>query len=173
MATLALPAFGALTHNEIKSRWECPVASSAALTKPKELTFVFPSRGNDYRIVVTTNLATAPAWIEQTISAFIEVKALPENWDSYGARKINSDLISQSLSALGLIMDATSPAPSVVPLGDGGLQLEWHRKQQDLEITFPADETPQFFYQNRATGMEQEGFASDVTNLAQLLRNIA
>jgi hypothetical protein len=70
-------------------------------------------------------------------------------------------------------MDGASPAPSIVPLGDGGIQFEWHRKQQDLEITFAADDTPQFFYQNRATGVEQIGLASDVTNLAQLLRNIA
>jgi hypothetical protein len=70
-------------------------------------------------------------------------------------------------------MEDSSPAPAVVPLGDGGLQLEWHRKQQDLEVVFPADDTPQFFYQNRSTGVEQEGFACDVLNLAQLLRKIA
>ncbi|MFY9855315.1 MAG: hypothetical protein WAK26_15700 [Terracidiphilus sp.] len=101
------------------------------------------------------------------------IQTLPENWDSYGGKKVNRDLISQSLSVLGLIMDVASPAPSVVPLGDGGLQLEWHRNQQDLEITFPADESPQFFYLNRSTGVGQEGFASDVASLAQLIRNIA
>jgi len=70
-------------------------------------------------------------------------------------------------------MEAASPAPSVVPLGDGGLQLEWHRKQQDLEITFAADDAPQFFYRNRAIGVEQDGYADDVIKLTQLLRKIA
>jgi hypothetical protein len=70
-------------------------------------------------------------------------------------------------------MEPATPAPSVVPLADGGLQLEWHRKQQDLEVAFPTDDPPQFFYQNRTTGASQEGFANDVSNLAQLLRNIA
>ena len=70
-------------------------------------------------------------------------------------------------------MENASPAPAVVPLGDGGLQLEWHRKQQDLEVVFSADDTPLFFYENRTTGVEQEGFASDVAKLAQLLRKIA
>jgi hypothetical protein len=45
--------------------------------------------------------------------------------------------------------------------------------QQDLEVVFPADDTPQFFYRNRTTGVEQEGFASEITKLAELLRKIA
>lgn len=176
MAGHALPAFRpatALTENRFDSQWENFVASSAALTKPREHAFVFPSKGSAYRIIVTTNQLQAPAWVEPTMSAFIGVEMLPDNWDSYGARKINRDLISQSLSVLEQIMQATSPAPSVVPLGDGGLQLEWHRKQQDLEIVFPSDDSPQFFYQNRATGLEQDGFANDVMMLSQLLRDIA
>jgi hypothetical protein len=176
MAALALPAFlpvAALTGNQFEARWDNSAASFAALTKPKEHAFVFPSRGSAYRIVVTTNLLQTPVWIEPTISAFVGVQTLPDNWDSYGARKINRDLISQSLAVLELIMQVTSPAPSVVPLVDGGLQLEWHRKHQDLEIAFTAGDTPQFYYQDRAAGVEQEGFASDIKRLAQLLRNIA
>jgi hypothetical protein len=107
------------------------------------------------------------------ISDIMGIQTLPENWDSYGGKKTNLDLISRSLSVLGCIMEAASPAPSVVPLGDGGLQLEWHRKQQDLEITFAADDAPQFFYRNRAIGVEQDGYADDVIKLTQLLRKIA
>jgi hypothetical protein len=98
---------------------------------------------------------------------------LPDNWDSYGGKKINRDVIVQSLSVLQLIMEATSPAPSVVPLGNGGLQLEWHRKLQDLEIVFPSDDAPQFIYQNGATGAQQEGSTNNIATLVQLLRNIS
>lgn len=176
MATLVWPAFRpatALTENQFEPQFESFVASSAALTRPREQALVFPSKGSAYRIVVTTNQVPTPAWVEPTMSAFVGVQMLPDNWDSYGGRKTNRDIISQSLSVLALIMQATSPAPSVVPLRDGGIQLEWHRKQQDLEIAFPADAKPEFLYQNRGTGEEQEGQASDVMALAQLLRNIA
>jgi hypothetical protein len=103
----------------------------------------------------------------------MRVQSLPENWDSYGGKRIGFDVVAQSLSILGLIMDSASPAPFVVPLGDGGLQLEWHRNQQDLEVVFPGDDLPQFFYTDRRVGAEHEGPASDVVHLAQLLRNIA
>ena len=147
MAALVLPAFqpaAALTDDQFEPRWDHSAASLAALTKPKARVGVFPSKGNAYRIVVTTSQMPTPVWIEPTISAFIGIQALPDNWDSYGARKVNRDLISQSLAILESIMEATSPAPSVVPLAGGGLQLEWHRKQQDLEIAFSVDAPPQY-----------------------------
>lgn len=183
MAAIALPLFQpttALTGNQFESRWEQPATSSAALSRPKMRLYRFPYGNGAFRVVVTESLVPAaptenplPTWVEPTISAFTKVQSLHENWDSYGGKKIGPDVVIQSLSILGLIMDSGSPAPSVVPLGDGGLQLEWHRRQQDLEITFAADDAPQFYYRNRATGVEQPGFTSDVANLSQLLRNLA
>jgi hypothetical protein len=146
--------------------------SSGALTPPASKTYLFPSNAGDYRFVVTTN-EFPPPWIGPTISRFASVQELAEGWDSYGGKKINHALIRLALSLLAQIMDETSSPPAVVPLSDGGLQLEWHRKQQDLEISFPADDRPQFSYQNRATGIESGGFASDVMKLAELVRNIA
>jgi hypothetical protein len=111
--------------------------------------------------------------VKPTISAFIGIQNLRENWNSYGGKSINNDLIQQALSVLGTIMQASSPAPSVVPMGDGGLQIEWHKRQQDLEIVFPADEAPQFYYRNRATGVEREGFANELAGLTELLGDLA
>jgi hypothetical protein len=176
MAAIALPAFpgvAALTENQVVSREEPTAASLVALTKPREQSFEFPSKGRTCKIVVISHRLPMPAWVEPTISSLVGIQSLPDNWDSYGAREINCDLIGQSLAILEQIMETSSPAPSIVPLGDGGLQFEWHRRQQDLEIEFSSENTPRFFYRNRTTGIEQEGFAGDVTKLAQLLRGIA
>jgi len=183
MATIALPPFqptAALTGNQFESGWEQHATSSAALSKPKVRHYRLPFGKSAFTVVMTEGaLPTAatvnplPIWVEQTLSAFITVQSLPDNWDSYGAKRVGSDAVIQSLLILEQIMDSASPAPSVVPLGDGGLQLEWHRNQQDLEITFPADDQPQFYYRDRRAGAEQEGPAGDVPILAQLLRKIA
>jgi hypothetical protein len=160
----------ALTGNQFASRWGY-VASSAALTEPREEAFTISYGGGAYRIVLKNTLL--PAWVEPTISAFIGIQTLEENWNSYGGKPINNDLIKQSLSILETIMQANSPAPSVVPLGDGGLQIEWHKRQQDLEIVLSSDEVPQFYYRNRATGAEQEGFANELAELTRLLSDLA
>lgn len=153
MAALALPVFGqttTLTENQFEPRWKPYVATSAALTKPKEVTFIVPSEGSAYRIVVATE--RIPEWVQPTITAFMGIQKLSDNWDSYGGKKVSFDLIGQALSILGSTMEMNSPPPSVVPLGDGGLQLEWHRKQQDLEIVLTSDDVPKFYYQSRTGG---------------------
>ena len=164
MATIALPepSAAALTESQFVQQWE-PMASSVALTEQREQIFVFSVRGGTYRIVIKSTNASVPDWVVPTIKAFAGILNLSDNWDSYGGRTINRDLIREALFILGMVMKADSPAPSVVPLGDSGLQIEWHRRQQDLEITFAFDEAPKFFYHNRATRELEEGFAHPET----------
>lgn len=174
MATLALQGpltTTALTEKQFATQWEFPAASSAALTGPREQAFTISSEASAYRVVLRNN--SLPGWVKPTITAFVGIQSLSDNWNSYGSKSINRDLIKQSLFTLGLVMQADSPAPSVVPLGDGGIQLEWHRRQQDLEIVFTADEPPQFYYRNRASGGEQQGFANEIANLTRLLSDLA
>jgi hypothetical protein len=171
MPVLQGPASSAaLTENRFASRWGYE-ASSAALTEPREEEFTISFGTSAYRVVLRD--VSLPAWVKPTIFAFIGIQTLGENWNSYGGKPINTDLIKQALSLLESIMQADSPAPSVVPIGDGGLQIEWHRKQQDLEIVFPSDEVPQFYYKNRATGADQEGFLNELADLSRLLADLA
>ncbi len=166
----------ALTENQFAPQWEYLAWSSAALTGPREQAFTFPARTSTYHVVVTnTSPAPVPAlpdWVGPTIVAFVGIQNLTDNWNSYGAKAVNRDLINQSLFVLGSVMQPDSPAPSVVPLDDGGLQIEWHRRQQDLEIAFTADESPQFFYRNRATGLLQEGAARETEKLIRFVKDL-
>jgi hypothetical protein len=179
MATLPLRnplATIALTRSQFKSRWEYPVVSSAAFPDLNEQEFTFSAPVGSYRVWVRDFVAsvnTLPAWVRPTISAFVGIQNLSENWDSYGGKPINRDLIKQSLDTLVLIMKGDSPAPAVVPLGDGGIQIEWHRKLQDLEIVFPADDAPQFYYRNRYTATVDEGSVYDTEKLIRLLTDLA
>jgi hypothetical protein len=59
---------------------------------------------------------------------------LPENWDSYGARTVNPDLIEYGLSLLNELTTSGTPLPAMVPTSQGGIQFEWHCRGIDLEI---------------------------------------
>jgi hypothetical protein len=50
-----------------------------------------------------------------------------------------------------------SLAPQMTPLADGGVQAEWHRPEQDLEIVVPANEDPTYYYFDGRTSEEEEG----------------
>ena len=173
MATIAqsFPSTTAFSEREVAPRTDYARQSPSVSTESYDRTErVFQSGFFRYRVV--TEAATMPKWIAPTLAALIDIQRLGPGWDSYTALPVKKDLVGRALLVLSAIMSVDSPAPSVVPLSDGGLQLEWHRRQQDLEIVFPADELPQFFYRNRATQEEQDGLAKDTSRLARLISSI-
>ena len=97
-----------------------------------------------------------PAWFDFLMQGLVDLLTLPPNWDSYDARPIEYDLVQQALQFTNGVLRPFSPAPSVVPLSSGGLQLEWHRKGIDLEIVFDQDAQPFFCWQDRVSGEESE-----------------
>lgn len=65
--------------------------------------------------------------------AFLDtIAALPQNWDSYGARPVDPRAI-----ALARIM--TIRPASIVPTSGGGIQLEWHEDGLHAEVVIHPD----------------------------------
>ena len=101
-----------------------------------------------------------PAWQGPTVESLLDLLQLPKNWDGYGAIQIQEQLAQKALMVLVEVMENDAPAPSVVPLSDGGIQVEWHRLGRNLEIEFPAGETPSFYYYEDGSELESEGQVS-------------
>ena len=104
--------------------------------------------------------AADPAWLMPTVQSFGDLLQLPSNWDGYGAAQIQGQIARKAIQVLVEVMEHDAPAPSVVPLSDGGIQIEWHRLGRNLEIEFPADEPPGFYYYEDNSELESEGQVS-------------
>src|SRR5258708_29558327 len=70
-----------------------------------------------------------------------ELKNLPEDWDSYGADSISPNAIAKAKSVIALVMKAFGgiigtvvQLTDVIPIADGGVQLEWVGPHAELEI---------------------------------------
>ncbi len=92
--------------------------------------------------VVTIKGGYAAAWFLDAIGRLEDLAALAPGWDSYGAKSVAADL---ALAAVKFLADVAIAAPdvhepSIVPLSDGGIQVEWHRGGIDLEVAFSDDE---------------------------------
>lgn len=101
-----------------------------------------------------------PAWVTPTVQSLLDLLQLPQNWDGYGAVRIQEQIAQKVLMVLVEVMESDAPAPSIVPLSDGGVQVEWHRRGRNLEIEFPDGEAPGFYYYEDGSELESEGQVS-------------
>ena len=66
------------------------------------------------------------------------------------------------------VAPATAPAPSIVPLGHGGVQLLWHNAVADLEVEVVRPNEVVAYFFDKGTGHEHETALttdfSDITN---------
>lgn len=85
-----------------------------------------------------------------------ELWSLPEGWNSHGAAVIQDEPIQRALSFLFRVMVASSPEPSMVPLSDGGVQLEWHTRGFDFELAFRSDGSLDVLYEEQGQEVENE-----------------
>ena len=82
---------------------------------------------------------TNPKWMDVTVSRLESLARLSEDWDSYGASRVESSRIQQAYNLLQSTMDEDTPAPILVPTPEGSIQMEWHTLGIELEVSLLSD----------------------------------
>jgi|ERR1035437_1125081 hypothetical protein len=87
--------------------------------------------------VVADRQINLPAWIIPACVQLFFLQKLADNWDSYGGVALQARHRDAALRFLGLVMSDDISMPDIVPLADGGVQLEW--RPPGAEIDFISD----------------------------------
>lgn len=111
------------------------------------------SYGERYLLAVPVEALSA-RWLEPSVDGIFHALSLPGGWDSYDARPIAHSTAQNALTFLARFFDHETVPPVVVPLADGGVQLEWHRGGLDVEIMFSPDDQTEVYVANHETGEE-------------------
>ena len=77
-----------------------------------------------------------PPWGETIRRQLRQLLELSPNWNSYSAHSVDPVLADAAWDLLSSLARDDTPAPAVIPTVRGGVQLEWHLRQIDLEIEF-------------------------------------
>jgi hypothetical protein len=99
---------------------------------------------------------TTPDWLPQAGKALDELLALPPDWDSYGARAIQPDIVRAARRLLSDVARPDTPQPTLVPTVQGGVQLEWHVRGVDVEIELLTADRAHVSYVDGTEVMEWE-----------------
>ena len=100
-------------------------------------------------------------WQIEVQKAVVDLVSMPEGWDSYGAPAVKRDAGLFAIEILHNLMRRRSPIPHVVPSSIGGVQLEWHEKDIDLEIHVVAPYQCEVWFHYHGQGEPQ---SIDITN---------
>jgi hypothetical protein len=103
----------------------------ALLSEPQTRTLDVPLYKSSMKIEL---LGPEPDWLYNTLQGMQHLVGLPPNWDSYGSARIQDNAIVAAMQLLALILGPNGVNPMVVPTSEGGLQLEWHQDNLDVEI---------------------------------------
>ncbi len=73
--------------------------------------------------------------LAQSIERLNQILELDSGWDGRGGQQVALNTAFNAVAFVGLLAGSDAPAaPSIFPLGNGGLQLEWLISGHELEI---------------------------------------
>ena len=101
----------------------------------------------------------------------IEFTNLKRGWDGFIASPVSIEKANVVMQLIDRLIKRNVPRPSIVPTYDGSIQLEWHKKNYQLEIEFTKLTEVEGLLINRKTDEMQEFCVnlSDKVNCYQIL----
>ena len=77
-------------------------------------------------------------WADEVTARLNHICALSPGWDGYRGRSTRFDVAEFAISLLRRVCKPHTPAPVIIPLPSGGLQIEWHHDEAQIELTIRA-----------------------------------
>ncbi len=114
-----------------------------------------------YRVVAPD----ASPWYSGALKRISGLTALAVGWNGYEAREVKADMAIDAATFLTRVAFPGMAAPSITPLADGGVQIEWHRGGLDIEVAF-SDEDPGVYIVDRQGGEVELPLSEAVSAIA-------
>jgi len=157
MASMAQPSYG-LSDREYS-------LSRRTATSPGRAMLVGRDQASGLVVVECDPSPDLPKWFDATLAEIERIINLPIDWDGYGSEPIAAETAVKALVLLTDLLGLTDAAtPWVVPLSDGGIQLEWKRNGFVLELQVPSSDTedPTAFAAEESSGESWEGRIAEI-----------
>lgn len=98
----------------------------------------------------------APAVIQNAISEIIAFGGLSDNWDSYNGKAPSEDTLYAAACLVSGVFDAYTPVPSIFPVANGNIQIEWSLDNKEIEVEIKSLSECTLYYSNLSTLVEYE-----------------
>lgn len=98
------------------------------------------------------------AWSANLNQSVARLRNLRKGWDGPGSREICKDSLVRAITLVRQALEGLeqAEAPYLVPGGDGSVQVEWHERHGELELTVGVNGSLSIWGRNHNTGAEFE-----------------
>jgi hypothetical protein len=102
-------------------------------------TVILPSKARfDQPVKVSSSVAI---WLRSLNENIVAITSLKRGWDGPKSQAVSLEKVAKLLRVLLLDIGAhNAHPPQLVPLASGGVQAEWHYRQQSIEVGISADD---------------------------------
>lgn len=111
-----------------------------------------------------------PTWLYPALARLQHLSRLGDNWDTYGGSPVADEAVFTALSVIARLLKDESVPPVIVPTSQGGVQLEWHRVGDEVEIRVTPDGEISAFRFNEGDGKMDEIEQVSLTDLSRLVK---
>lgn len=115
-----------------------------------------------------------PDWLIGWMQKASQLLNFPPNWDTYRSQPINPDAIVGAINfLLTNAQQMAIPGPDLIPHRSGGVQLEWHVRDYDLEVLVFPDRTYRVSYSRQGEDAIDDVVTSDPQIAGVALQELA
>lgn len=101
------------------------------------------------------NLGSKLRQIDPILVKLGSIAGLADGWNSHGAMAIRNENLAAAVQVLLSCLPEGASLPQVVPTTRGGLQLEWHTEDAEVEIYITSPSNISFFASDRKRQEEE------------------
>ena len=124
---------------------------------------------------VTSPSSATASLAEQTKAELDELTELPQGWDGYNGLPVRPQVAEHARRFMETIGECTQLVPDIVPLSDGGLQLEWFVGAYEVEVAIAPGGTAHVYFECTNDERIEEfplGDSLDVEKIAPYFREL-
>jgi hypothetical protein len=111
-----------------------PFTETEVMAVERDATSPAMARHAHFQIGEAVVNVDAQPHLRDIAKALEDLLRLPAGWDSYGSRRVSTDAALAAFVLLHGSVSDNTPLPEFVPTPEGGVQLEWHTDEVEIEV---------------------------------------
>jgi hypothetical protein len=97
-----------------------------------------------------------PSWFWRLVAEANSLLQLPPGWNSHNASPVPPDAAATALDIVVRALLTGAPYPHITPLSSGGVQVEWHEPDVEIEVAVDRKGVVTVWCNDSQTGSEVE-----------------